>query len=206
MSKHTREYKRAYYAANREKILARRKEWRKRNLAKCRAAESAWVAAHPDKVRAKQKRYRDAHRLERRAKNAAQMRAKRAADPEKAREMYRQYNQRLKARLAADPVFSARWHAAHAARVRKYNAKTLQVSARFYALSRMYQRKSYAKKVVLAGKPYRPSYSRRIPDWYIKGERIIDYRSPFLPGNITPAQAAYARELAIERKNQRERA
>lgn len=199
-------YAHDYYLAHKAEIIARKREWRKRNIERARANEAAWAAANPDKVRAAQKRYRDAHRLERRAKDAARQRAKRAADPEKAREQYRQYNQRRKARLAADPVFSARWHAAHAARMLKYNAKMLQVSARFYALSRMYQRKSYAKKVVLAGKPYRPSYSRRIPDWYIKGERIIDYRSPFLPGNITPAQAAYARELAIERKNQRERA
>lgn len=90
--------------------------------------------------------------------------------------------------------------AALAARMRKYNAKMLQVSARFYALSRMYHRKSHAKKVVLSGKPYRPLYSRRIPDWCVKGERIIDYRSQFLPENITPAMAAYARSLAMERR------
>jgi len=196
-------YERDYYAANKDKINARKRAWRKRNIERRRAVEAAWAAANPDKIRAAQKRYRDAHRLERRAKDAASKRAKRAADPEKARELYRQYNQRRKARLAADPVFSARWRAAHAASVRKYNAKMLQVSARFYALSRMYHRKSHAKKVVLAGKAYQPRYSRRIPDWCVKGERIIDYRSQFLPENITPSMAAYARELAIERKAQR---
>ena len=193
-------YARDYYAANKDKINAKKRAWRKRNIERCRAVNAAWAAANHEKVLAAGKRYRDAHRLELRARNAAFQRAKRAADPEKARELSRQYNQRRKARLAADPVFSARWHAAHAARVRKYNAKMLQVSARFYALSRMYRRKSHAKKVVLSGKPYRPLYSRRIPDWCVKGERIIDYRSQFLPENITPSMAAYARELAIERR------
>ena len=193
-------YAHDYYLAHKAEIIARKREWRKRNIERARAVDAAWAAANPDKVRAAQKRYRDAHRLERRARDAARQRAKRAADPEKARELYRQYKQRRKARLAADPVFSARWHAAHAARVRKYNAKMLQVSARFYALSRMYRRKSHAKKVVLAGKLYRPRYSCRIPDWCVKGERIIDYRSQFLPENITPSMAAYARSLAMERR------
>ena len=193
-------YAHDYYLAHKAEIIAQKREWRKRNIERDRANEAAWAAANPDKVRAAQTRYRDAHRLERRAKDAARKRAKRAADPEKAREQYRQYNQRRKARLAADPVFSARWHAAHAARVRKYNAKMLQVSARFYAMNRMYRRKSHAKKVVLSGKPYRPLYSRRIPDWCVKGERIMDHRSQFLPENITPSMAAYARSLAMERR------
>ena len=193
-------YARDYYAANKDKINAKKRAWRKRNIERCRAVNAAWAAANHEKVLAAGKRYRDAHRLELRARNAAFQRAKRAADPEKARELSRQYNQRRKARLAADPVFSARWHAAHAARVRKYNAKMLQVSARYYASYRICRRKSYAKKAVLSGKPYRPLYSRRIPDWCVKGESIIDYRSQFLPENITPAMAAYARSLAMERR------
>ena len=193
-------YAHDYYLAHKDKIIARKREWQRRNIERARANNAAWAAANPDKVRAAQKRYRDAHRLERRAKDAARKRAKRAADPEKARELYRQHNKLRKARMAADPVFSARWHAAHAAHVRKYNAKMLLVSARFYTLSRMYHRKSYAKKVVLSGKPYRPRYSCRIPDWAVKGERIIDYRSQFLYENITPAMAAYARSLAMERR------
>ena len=192
-------YARDYYAANKDKLNARKRAWRKRNIERCRAVAAAWAAANPDKVRAARKRYRDAHRLELRVRDAASKRAKRAADPEKARELYRQYNQRRKARMAADPIFAAHWRAKHAARIKRYTEKMLRISARFYALFRLYRRKSHAKKAVLSGKAYRALYSRRIPDWCVKGGGIIDYRSQWLIENRSPAQRAYARELAMER-------
>ena len=91
-------YAHDYYLAHKAKIIARKREWQRRNIERARANNAAWAAANPDKVRAAQKRYRDAHRLERRAKDAARKRAKRAADPEKARELYRQHNKRFSAR------------------------------------------------------------------------------------------------------------
>ncbi len=125
----------------------------------------------------------------------AQMRG-RGEDGRMDRRLWLDYADRIEAAAKRDDRASV----GNAARVRKYNAKMLQVSARFYAMNRMYRRKSHAKKVVLSGKPYRPLYSRRIPDWCVKGERIIDYRSQFLPENITPSMAAYARSLAMERR------
>ena len=192
-------YVRDYYAANKDKINARKRAWRKRNIERCRAVNAAWAAANPDKVRAAQKHYRDAHRLERRAKDAASKRAKRAADPARAREVYRRNFLRTRARMAADPVFAAHWRAKNAARIKRYNEKMLRISPGFYARYRMYRRVCYAKRAVLSGKPYRALYSRRIPDWCVKGGGIIDYRSQWLIENRSPAQRAYARELAMER-------
>ena len=48
-------------------------------------------------------------------------------------------------------------------------------------------------------KPYRQAESRRLPDWTVKGQCIIDRGSVFLPGNMSDDQVAaanaYAREL-----------
>ncbi len=75
----------------------------------------------------------------------------------------------------------------------------------FYAESRAGQRRYYAESVVLQGRAYTPKPNRRVPDYATFGGEL-DVRSPWLVNNMTPEQAAYARELAIERKNQRERA
>ena len=202
MSKHTREYNRAYYAANREKILARRKEWRKRNLAKCRAAESAWAAAHPEKVSAKQKRFRDGHREKLRVKNAAWARKARAANPKRFLQIDREYRQRRKLRMAADPELYSAYRAVKKAAWERYEAQFAH-DAEKYAMFRAGRRRLHAKRMIMAGKVYCPLPQRRIPDWATKGG-ALDVRSPWLVENMTPEQAAYARELAIERKAQRE--
>ena len=49
---------------------------------------------------------------------------------------------------------------------------------------------------------YRPLWSMRFPDWATKGS-VLDGRSQFLAINMTPEQKAYAREMAIERKERR---
>ena len=50
-----------------------------------------------------------------------------------------------------------------------------------------------------AGRGYSPRPQCRVPDWAVKGQ-AVDVRSAFLAENLTPAQRAYARDLAIERK------
>lgn len=50
---------------------------------------------------------------------------------------------------------------------------------------------------------YRPIRSMRFPDWATKGASVLDVRSQFLFCNATPEQIAYARELAIERRDAR---
>lgn len=44
----------------------------------------------------------------------------------------------------------------------------------------------------------------RLPDWTTKGKIVALVNSPWMINNITDSQRAYARELAIERKAQRE--
>lgn len=57
---------------------------------------------------------------------------------------------------------------------------------------------------VLNGGFYKPRYSIRLPDWCVKGQFITDVRSQWLAENLTATQRAYARELAIERRQWRE--
>lgn len=76
-------YFRDYYTANRGRILARLKAWRKRNLEHRRAVEAAWRKTHREAEAAKMRRYRQ--KPEAKAKAAAYKRAARKANPEKAR-------------------------------------------------------------------------------------------------------------------------
>lgn len=43
----------------------------------------------------------------------------------------------------------------------------------------------------------------RFPDWATKGASVLDVKSQWLLENATDEQRAYARELAIERKERR---
>ena len=103
MSK-SREYYRAYSAANRAHILAKAKAWRQRDLKHRREVEAAWRKAHPEAEAAKMRRYRQ--RPEIKARLAEQARAKRAANPEQARAESRAYyaktveRRRTQARIA----------------------------------------------------------------------------------------------------------
>ena len=162
MKKSRAEYNRKYYAANREKILARLKTRRASDPERFRAREAAWRKANPKACHEKQRRYRQ--KPESKVKNAAKQRARRAANPEAVR--------------AADRAFYAK------AVVRK----------------RAQRRKCYAKARVLGNKGYRARFRCRLPDWAAAGQRVLDPRSQWLAVNLTPAQRAYARELAIERR------
>ena len=71
----------------------------------------------------------------------------------------------------------------------------------FYSKLRAYQRLCNLRHNNRTRKrKYRALWSMRIPDWATKGS-VLDGRSQFLSVNLTPAQRAYARELAIERKS-----
>jgi hypothetical protein len=67
----TRAYKRAYYAANKEKILASRSAYYAANSEKVRADTAAYRAANPEKVRAFETTYRKANSERCRARGAA---------------------------------------------------------------------------------------------------------------------------------------
>lgn len=132
-------------------------------------------------------------------------------------------------RYATDPAFRARkiasarkyyakhrekcledrrkWAVANRDKVRGYVRKCMRkvrlawcFYSELYAKGRAYNRMLKAKRTVLRGKLYRPRFGCRMPDWATKGETILDSASPWLIENLTPSQRAYARELAIERK------
>lgn len=74
-----------------------------------------------------------------------------------------------------------------------------QTDAAYYAKRRASVRMSKAKRRVVDGKPYRPKFNTRIPDWATMGQKIIDVSSPWLWNNLTDGQRAYGREIAIDR-------
>lgn len=83
MKKSRAEYNRQYYAANREKILARIKTRRASDPDRFRAREAAWRKANPKACHEKQRRYRQ--KPESKVKNAAKNRARRAENPDAVR-------------------------------------------------------------------------------------------------------------------------
>ncbi len=77
---------------------------------------------------------------------------------------------------------------------------------KFYCAFRAKQREYLKRHRDKARKrEYRPIRSMRFPDWACKGVSTLDVRSQWLINNMTDEQRAYARELAIERKEQAER-
>ena len=124
----------------------------------------------------------------------------------KMREYERSYRARRRARFAANPQMLREYKAKHRAWKRKYSTKDRlmkAMDAEYYAVWRAERRKAYATKRVAAGFAYRPTLSKRVPDWATFGRSVVDTASPWLIENITPSQRAYARELAIERVNKR---
>lgn len=154
-----------------------------------------------------------AYRKKRRAIDRERDRARYANDPafrERKKASARKYDQEHREKANAR---KKKWHAAHldarreAVRryMRRFRAR-FYFDANAYAAYRAYNRTLRARKTVLTRGFYRPRFSFRIPDWATKCMSILDNGSQYLVENITPSQRAYARELAIERKNQRERA
>ena len=107
------------------------------------------------------------------------------------REMYR-----------ANEGYRLRKKASHARDYERLLPK-LETDAQRYAKWRAKRRIQRARKAVAEGRLYRPLYCTRIPDWATKGQRILDASSAYLACNLTDSQRAYARELAIERKERR---
>ena len=157
---------------------------------KARAHALQYRATHKELYKALARRYRQTHK---------------AAEAERHRKFYLEH----RAELIAD---SSTWQKTHPeaarAKARKWYAKSSArqtMDSTYYALCRAKSRMGYARRLILRGLIYRPSISRRIPDWAVKGGRILDFASPWLIENLTPAQRDYAMRLAIERKEWRER-
>ena len=113
---------------------------------------------------------------------------------------------------AEHPEYQRAYYATHREAYREYAHAAMvfrhireMVDADFYAANRA-KRRAYAyaryKRLGLTwGQGGRPSM--RIPDYCVRGQ-VLDVRSQWLINNMTDEQRAYARELAIERKKQRE--
>lgn len=172
MSDETKAKRRAYYAANKEKM---------------RAIARASYARHREKKLEKRKAYY-------------------RANSDKCREWWSNYRNRPEVKERRHAAALARY-ARDGAKMREYEkeryvkiCELLAVDAKAYADFRAKRRVKWAMQSVRRGGGYRPRYSIRIPDWATKGQRIMDTASPWLIENLTPEQNAYARELAITRK------
>lgn len=113
----------------------------------------------------------------------------REANPDKVKAMEKREKIRYALRLYVDPEF----YAHHRATGRE---RRLRYDAHMRAVGKWPPRK-------LNGSAYRPTPSRRVPDWAVKGQFVLDVRSPFLWDDVSPEMRAYARELFIERQEKR---
>ena len=116
MKKPRVEYNRKYYAAHREKILARLKARRASDPERFRALEAAWRKANPKACHEKQRRYRQ--KPESKAKEAAKQRARRRLNPDAVR--------------AADRAFYAKAVVRKRAQRRKCYAKARVLGGKGY--------------------------------------------------------------------------
>ena len=188
--KQRREYARAYYWANVEKVRAYHREWNRAHrdtiYPKQNAAKRKERRENPDKVRARERAYW------RKPENAARK-----------RQAMKKYRVSAKGR-----AWRMAWNAKNADRVKATNQRSeakrkvkKQTDAAYYAKRRADVRKRHAKAAVIAKGSYRPRYSARIPDWCVMGG-AVDVRSRFLFENATASDRAFARDLAIERRAQ----
>jgi hypothetical protein len=127
-------------------------------------------------------------------------------------ESLKEYNRRMmrewRARKRQDPEWLAEHRKKECARVRAYYAthpeKRREHWLKFRAKSGVERRAKelirHAKKVIARGVMYTPRFWMRKPEWMPVGRVVMDVNSQWLASNLTPAQRAYARELAIERR------
>lgn len=122
----------------------------------------------------------------------------RKAHPEAVAAKKRRYRQqpKIKARLAEKE------RAKRAANPEKVRAEARAYYAKTVTRRRAQARIALAKSRIAQGKFYSPRYNRRLPEWAPVGGAVA-VNSAFLAVNLTDAQRAYARELAIERKERR---
>ncbi len=171
-----REYDRAYYKANRDKLNVQHRKWYLKNREHVLDYMKEYL-----KRPGKRERARALQRICR-AKNRENYRRLE-------RECYwRNVEVRRKKALKA------------AAKLRMRCSVDPKVYAQHRAIRRMYYLLNTERK---SGRKYAPRPKCRIPDWARKGEKLVDVRSQWLVENHTAGAAGYARELAIGRKEWR---
>jgi hypothetical protein len=140
-----------------------------------READRRYRLRHPDRCRERDRKWRTANPDKRKAQKRRNYQRHRIEILEKKR---RYYVERL---------------------VWERRRLLFAVDSTAYASFRAAMRIRNAKRCILGGNLYKPRFNRRIPDWATFG-KVVWAASPWLATNLTPSQAAYARELAIERK------
>lgn len=176
----------------RERKRLRSVEYRKRNREKIRAY----------KKRPEVRERRKAERLRWREKNKGYARQYYATH----KDAFREYNRAWKARKP-DRVktVSLAYQKAHPEYKRMYRMRCIvreMTDCEYYAERRRKNRERAARRRLRMGLTYVGKPAMRIPDWCVRGG-VLDTRSQWLFCNATDEQRAYARELAIERKEWR---
>ena len=168
-----REYSRQFHARHRAERNAASRKWNAEHREHVARRKKAWYAANREHALKKHKEYYMANR-ERLIRYTIEW-------------IKKNREKRLLAQKRA------------AAKIRERKKR----DAAYYAELRARVRRSYAKAVILSGNTYTPSPKRRIPDYAVMGQFVLDVHSPWLINNLTDSQRAYAMELAIERKERR---
>ena len=91
------------------------------------------------------------------------------------------------------------WDSKEKKKVRRERIKArCMVDSDYYAKKRAKDRVRDARIAIKKRGKYKPNYSRRIPDWCVMGEEILDTKSLWLEVNMTDAQRDYGREKKHE--------
>ena len=98
------------------------------------------------------------------------------------------------------------WYSENAKAVRSYQSlhnvelcETSEGYAKFREARRLSRRRIY-ERTHPGCKPYRPTLSKRIPDWAVKGQEIVDRRSVLMPGNMSDEQVMAANAIYVEQR------
>lgn len=212
-------YHKYYYRINAARLIAYSKKYKKDHSEKVKAYWRNWRKAHSEKL----KEY-SARQMEKRGAKVCYTKV--CANP-KCRKVFEagRKNQEYCSIMCWKHVYYARPDVKKSRKEREHRRRlgldptrrreiqALKSMWQFESEERMASDPEYYAKIRAARRetkkrqrdkirkrPYRPSISRRIPDYYCKGELVVDSNSQYLEVNLTDSQRAFARDLAIERK------
>ena len=160
--------------AERERRKAQNRRWREKHPDYRRG----YYAAHREAFREYERRYREKHRE---SYNAHAREYAKAHPRKRTKEQMREESRQSYIRRCLREMVDCEYYAKNRARNRAAHVAQWKREGKGWG----------------AGRP-----AMRIPDWCVRGG-ALDVRSPWLINNLTDSQRAYARELAIERKNRR---
>ena len=194
----------------RERRKAENRRWREKN----RGYARAYYAAHKDAFREYHLRWLEKRGVahgepykpltdeERLARRRAAKRKWNAANRDKVTAAQRAWKERNPDRVKA---YARAYQKAHPEYKRMYRMRCIvreMTDCEYYAERRRKDRERANRRRLRMGLTAVGKPARRIPDWCVRGV-VLDTRSQWLWHNATDEQKAYAREIAIERKQWR---